>query len=171
MAVRLPNAGPIHEGAGTTPAFTIPFAIQRRLGKHPPQFMHDCLKHSRTHLAGAVLLLSLTSVALAAAGDWPQFRGPNRDGASAETGLLQDLLPGGPPLVWKANGLGIGYSTVSVVGKRIYTLGEDTNSSSVVALNSADGKKVWSGFRKTLGSQIRNDRKSWTHSRNLISSG
>ena len=106
--------------------------------------MQDCLKHLRTHLAGTVLLTSLTSVTLAAAGDWPQFRGPHRDGASAETGLLQELPPGGPPLVWKATGLGIGYSTVAVVGKRIYTIGENTEFSSVVALNTADGKQVWS---------------------------
>jgi outer membrane protein assembly factor BamB len=106
--------------------------------------MQDCLKHLRTHLACTVLLTSLTSVTLAAAGDWPQFRGPHRDGASAETGLLQELPPGGPPLVWKATGLGIGYSTVAVVGKRIYTIGENTEFSSVVALNTADGKQVWS---------------------------
>ena len=62
------------------------------------------------HLAGTALLLSLTLAALAAPGDWPQFRGPNRDGVSAETGLLQELPPGGPPLVWKATGLGVGYS-------------------------------------------------------------
>src|ERR1017187_107253 len=110
-----------------------PFAIQRRLGNHPPQFMHTCLKYFGTRLAGTALLLSLTSVALAAAGDWPQFRGPNRDGASAETGLLQDLPPGGPPLVWKATGLGVGYSTVSVVGDRIYTIGENNEFSSVIA--------------------------------------
>jgi outer membrane protein assembly factor BamB len=96
------------------------------------------------HLAGTALLLSLTSAVLAAPGDWPQFRGPNRDGASAETGLLQELPPGGPPLVWKATGLGVGYSTVAVVGKRVYTIGENSESSSVVALNTADGKQVWS---------------------------
>jgi outer membrane protein assembly factor BamB len=95
-------------------------------------------------LAGTALLLSLISAALAVPGDWPQFRGPNRDGASAETGLLQELPPGGPPLAWKATGLGIGYSTVAVVGNRIYTIGENSESSSVVALNTADGKQVWS---------------------------
>jgi outer membrane protein assembly factor BamB len=105
--------------------------------------MHNGLKYLRTHLAGTVLLLSLTSVALAAPGDWQQFRGPNRDGISAETGLLQDLPPGGPPLAWKATGLGVGYSTVSVVGNRIYTIGEDKEASSVVALDVADGKRIW----------------------------
>ena len=97
----------------------------------------------RPSFAGTALLLSLTSFALAAPADWPQFLGPNRDGASAETGLLQELPPGGPPLVWKANGIGVGYSTVSVVGDRIYTIGEDSEASSVVALNATDGKKVW----------------------------
>jgi outer membrane protein assembly factor BamB len=106
--------------------------------------MQKSSSHLRPYLAGTALLLSLTSVALAAPGDWPQFRGPNRDGTSAETGLLQELPPGGPPLAWKATGLGIGYSTVSVVGNRLYTIGENTESSWVVALDTADGKKVWS---------------------------
>ncbi len=106
--------------------------------------MQSRLKHLPPHLAGTALLLCLTSTALAAPGDWPQFRGPNRDGASTETGLLQELPPGGPPLVWKATGLGDGYSTVSVVGNCIYTCGENKEFSSVVALNAADGKKVWS---------------------------
>jgi outer membrane protein assembly factor BamB len=106
--------------------------------------MQRFFKQLRPRLAGTALLLFLTLAALAAPGDWPQFRGPNRDGASAETGLLQELPPGGPPLVWKATGLGIGYSTIAVVGNRIYTIGEDSEVSSVVALNTTDGKKVWS---------------------------
>jgi len=105
--------------------------------------MHEWPRLPQPRLVGTALLLFLTSVALAA-GDWPQFRGPNRDGASTETGLLQELPPGGPPLVWKATGLGVGYSTVSVVGKRVYTIGENKGFSSVVALNAADGKPVWS---------------------------
>jgi outer membrane protein assembly factor BamB len=106
--------------------------------------MHKCFSHLRPLSACTTLLLSVTSIALAAPGDWPQFRGPNRDGTSAETGLLQELPPGGPPLVWKTTGLGIGYSSVSVVGNRIYTVGENSEVSSVVALDTADGKKVWS---------------------------
>ena len=106
--------------------------------------MRRTLTQLRCGIAGTALLLSLTFAALAAPGDWPQFRGPNRDGASAETGLLEDLPASGPPLVWKATGLGIGYSTVSVVGNRIYTIGEDHEFSSVIALDAAGGKKVWS---------------------------
>ena len=91
--------------------------------------MQRLLTRSLPGLAGTALLLSLTIGAHAAPGDWPQFRGPNRDGASAETGLLQELPPGGPPLVWKITGIGVGYSTVSVVGDRIYTIGEDSEVS------------------------------------------
>jgi outer membrane protein assembly factor BamB len=79
----------------------------------------------------------------AAPGDWPQWRGPNRDDISSETGLLQDWPPSGPLLVWKATGLGEGYSTVSVLGQRIFTIGEKGNASLVTALQAADGQSVW----------------------------
>ncbi|HWH69548.1 MAG TPA: PQQ-binding-like beta-propeller repeat protein [Candidatus Sulfotelmatobacter sp.] len=88
---------------------------------------------------GAALLLSTGGLAA----DWPQFRGPNRDGISQETGLLKDWPEAGPRLVWKTTGLGNGYSTVSIEGNRIYTTGDSSNSSFVIALNLADGKQVW----------------------------
>jgi outer membrane protein assembly factor BamB len=78
------------------------------------------------------------------AADWPQWRGPNRDGISTETGLLKDWPAGGPPLLWKATGLGNGYSTLAVAGGRIFTIGETNGMSSVVALDVATGKPVWS---------------------------
>jgi hypothetical protein len=56
------------------------------------------------------------------AADWPQYRGPNRDGISAETGLLQQWPEGGPPLRWIYTNAGIGYSGPAVVGQRLYTI-------------------------------------------------
>ena len=67
------------------------------------------------------LLLALASLATAA--DWPQFRGPGRDGKSAETGLLKEWPKDGPRLLWSVDTLGYGYSAPSVVGSRIYILG------------------------------------------------
>src|SRR5437899_10729980 len=64
------------------------------------------------------------SVACASADDWPQWRGPNRDGICAETGLLKQWPLGGPRLLWRATGLGNGYSTLAVVSNRIFTVGE-----------------------------------------------
>ena len=57
-----------------------------------------------------ILLLALPLLAT----DWPQWRGVERNGISPETGLLKSWPAGGPPLVWKATGLGEGYSDVSV---------------------------------------------------------
>lgn len=75
--------------------------------------------------------------------DWPQWRGPGRDGLSKETGLLQEWPQGGPQLAWKSVGLGGGYSTVAVVKDRIYTTGDRKDSSFVVALDAGTGKQVW----------------------------
>lgn len=60
----------------------------------------------------------------AAAPEWSQWRGPNRDGLSTEAGLLKEWPKDGPPLLWKATGLGAGFSGVSVAGQRIFTMGD-----------------------------------------------
>jgi outer membrane protein assembly factor BamB len=77
------------------------------------------------------------------AADWPQWRGPNRDGHSAETGLLDSWPAGGPRLVWKTKGLGEGYSSFAVVGARLYTQGQQGDQEFVLALDTATGKELW----------------------------
>src|SRR5262245_46859275 len=79
----------------------------------------------------------------ALSGEWPQWRGPNRDGVSRETGLLATWPQGGPPLAWQTNGLGQGTSSVSIAAGRIYTMGIRGDSEVVIALNELDGKEVW----------------------------
>ena len=59
------------------------------------------------------------------AGDWPQVRGPQRNGISKETGLLQEWPKDGPPLAWKGTGLGKGMGGIAVSKGRIYTTGDD----------------------------------------------
>ena len=76
-------------------------------------------------------------------GEWPQWRGPNRDGISAETGLLKEWPKGGPPLAWKAKGLGEGFSGVSVAGGRIFTMGNRSGKEVVIALEETGGKELW----------------------------
>ena len=53
--------------------------------------------------------------------DWPQYRGADRDGFSSETGLLTTWPASGPPELWRAP-LGEGYSGISAVGDRLYTM-------------------------------------------------
>ncbi len=96
-------------------------------------------------LSGKVLIFLLTGWAANVAGaDWPQWRGPDRDGVSRETGLLPEWPEAGPPLLWKATGIGVGYSTVSVQGARVYTLGQAEGETFVFALKEADGVELWS---------------------------
>lgn len=80
----------------------------------------------------------------ARAEDWPQWRGPNRDAVSHETGLLQDWGPSGPPLVFKAAGLGDGLSSVAIADGRIFTMGDRDGAQHVIALGEKDGKALWS---------------------------
>jgi outer membrane protein assembly factor BamB len=72
-------------------------------------------------LLGSVLTLFLTLPLPAA--DWPQFRGPNRDGVSKETGLLREWPQGGPKLLATSDGCGLGYAGPAVVGDRLYMAG------------------------------------------------
>src|SRR5438093_1116921 len=96
------------------------------------------------HIAASlIVVLAANLVTQGASNDWPQWRGPHRDSLSTETGLLKEWPPGGPKLLWKAKGLGSGYSSVSVAGPRIFTLGDKRQHCFVIALNLADGKPLW----------------------------
>lgn len=79
----------------------------------------------------------------AASGEWPQFRGPNRDDISSDTGLLKQWPSGGPRLAWRADGLGRGFSSVSISGGRIYTMGQTGGEEHVIALAVNGGGKLW----------------------------
>ena len=107
-------------------------------------------------LLPATLLLALAQHVLAqSTADWPQWRGPNRDGISKETGLLQQWPAEGPPLVWKASGAGSGYSSFSVANGKLYTMGVRGEREYVVAFDVATGKEAWS---TPHGRAFRNDR-------------
>ena len=103
-----------------------------------------------------VVLLSVASAALAqSAANWPQWRGPNRDGISKETGLLKQWPEGGPPLAWKATGAGRGYSSFSISNGKLYTMGLRGDREFVIAFDVATGKEAWA---TPHGSAFRNDR-------------
>ena len=74
--------------------------------------------------------------------DWPQWRGPRRDGISDEKGLQQSWPEGGPKLLWKAEGLGKGWSSPIIVGERIYITGDVGEDLIVFALDRG-GKERW----------------------------
>jgi outer membrane protein assembly factor BamB len=87
--------------------------------------------------------------------DWPQWRGPNRDGISKETGLLKQWPANGPLLLWKAKGAGSGYSSFAVANGKLYTMGLRGGREFVVAFDVANGKELWASQH---GGAFRNDR-------------
>ncbi len=88
-------------------------------------------------------------------GEWPQWRGPNRDGISKETGLLKQWPAQGPPLVWKMAGAGRGYSSMAISNGRLFTMGLRGDREFVIAFDTATGKQAWA---TPNGNAFRNDR-------------
>jgi outer membrane protein assembly factor BamB len=77
--------------------------------------------------------------------DWPQWRGPQRDGISQETGLLKEWPKDGPKLLWQLKDIGDGYSTPAVVGDRLFVINnKGMEDEFVQAIATEDGKPVWS---------------------------
>lgn len=111
---------------------------------------------TKTRFVVPVLLLGILTAGLVRtlnAHDWPQFRGPKRDNASTETGLLKNWPESGPKLSWTSEDGGIGYSGPAIVGDRLYTMGGDEKNDFVVALDASNGKKRWS---TPIGPYVRN---------------
>ena len=105
---------------------------------------------------GLLGLLGITVVAVAttiadgslfaarAVDDWPQWRGPRRDGISTETNLLTTWPQGGPKQIWTASGLGTGFSSVAVSAGKIFTMGDRASGQFAMGLDGQTGKELWS---------------------------
>jgi len=79
----------------------------------------------------------------AAAAGWSQWRGPQRDGVSPETGLLKEWPKEGPKLAWTVKGLGKGMASVSVADGKIFTMGSRKGGQFVVAYDAAAQQELW----------------------------
>jgi outer membrane protein assembly factor BamB len=91
-----------------------------------------------------ILVVVLLAASCGYAADWPQWRGPKRDGVSQEGGLLKEWPKDGPKLLWQQQDIGEGYATPAVAGARLYLLGnQGMENEYVAALSVADGKVVW----------------------------
>lgn len=77
-----------------------------------------------------------------AANDWPQWRGPRRDGVAADTGLLAAWPEGGPRVVWRAK-TGAGYSSPAVAGGKVFALVQDGDHEAVVCWDAEGGSELW----------------------------
>ncbi len=105
------------------------------------------LLFSRPGLLG---LLLCTSPLLAEPGpraDWPQFRGPHRDGRAPATQLLHEWPAEGPKLLWRQP-IGESYASIVAVGDKLYTATSEKDTEYAVALDAATGRELW---RQSLG--------------------
>lgn len=114
-----------------------------------------------------LLALSLVAPCLAVGDDWPQFRGPGRDGISNETNLLSKWSEDGPEVLWR-RALGHGFSGISVVERRLFTMYSDGSDEWLTAIDTASGRRLW---RVHVDSNFSNDQGDGPRATPTVASG
>jgi len=89
----------------------------------------------RFFLFGLVGLLTCSH-----ASDWPQWRGPNRTGISAEN--VSVWPAGGPKVLWRAS-VGTGFSSFAISKGRVYTMGNAEEKDTIWCFDARTGKEIW----------------------------
>jgi outer membrane protein assembly factor BamB len=76
--------------------------------------------------------------------EWPTFRGPKRDNISPDKGLLKEWPDGGPKLLWTTEGVGKGYSSMTVAAGKVFTMGTEGGKTYIFAIDAKmGGDPVW----------------------------
>src|ERR1017187_5124945 len=138
----------------------LPFDGPVALSQHAAMIEWDqkpILLHPRTVWRNLFLICLFGCSGLARAADWPQWRGPDRNGVVAESPPLADAWPsGGPRLLWRTESLmnggkATGHSSPAVAGGRVYLHGNWSGAASaggafdaVACVNAVSGQLVWS---------------------------
>ena len=104
-----------------------------------------------------LLLLTILLVAPVSAADWPQWRGPSRDGVAEAT--LPAVLPDEPRLLWRVE-VGTGHSSPIVVGDRVYQFAREGDDEVLRALELVDGGEIW---RWALDTPYRRNPAAFSH--------
>ncbi len=89
-------------------------------------------------LLGTAFFLTQTSFAE----DWPQWRGPNRDGVSREKKWSAQWPTSGPVRVWRAD-IGVGYGSMSVVNGKTFVMGNTGDTDQVYCFDAKTGREIW----------------------------
>ena len=103
----------------------------------PPRFATPL-----TSITLAIILFAKSPLRADDAPFWPRFHGPNGDSISTDTGLLAEWPEEGPQLLWTAEPLGKGYTSVTIANGLIYTAG-DIGDHNVITSLDMNGKIKW----------------------------
>ncbi|NQV25125.1 MAG: PQQ-binding-like beta-propeller repeat protein [Rhodopirellula sp.] len=115
--------------------------------------MLDSSIHSSGFNRTIVSLIVVAASVSASADDWPAWRGVNRNAVSKETGLIESWPADGPPLEWKASGIGKGYSSVVVSSGLVFTTGRIDKDVYCFAIELPTGRQRWAS---RIGTTARN---------------
>lgn len=88
-------------------------------------------------------LLMLLSAHVVQANDWPQWRGPQRNGKLEGTNLRLDWTEQQPEHLWTIDGLGKGYASVAIVDGKLYTTGNVDDAQAVVCVDLSSHELIW----------------------------
>jgi len=93
-------------------------------------------------VVASVVVVCPNAAVRTSAADWPNWRGPDYNGVSTETGWRTDWTKNVPKQLWKRS-VGAGYSSVSVSKGRVYTIGNRNKTDTVWCLNAESGEVLW----------------------------
>lgn len=100
-------------------------------------------KKAPEHWQIYLLLLFLFCFSMeTSADDWPQWRGPNRNGVSGEKGLITTWPEQGPQILWRIS-IGDGFSAISIAHGSVYTIWAEGEDEYLHCLDASTGNKRW----------------------------
>lgn len=94
-------------------------------------------------LVGALAFVLFPTPPSLLALDWPNFRGPDHNGVSHETGWFNEWPRPGPRQAWRAK-VGTGFASFAVADGRAYTTGNQNNTDTLFCFDAATGRQLWS---------------------------
>jgi outer membrane protein assembly factor BamB len=117
-----------------------------------------------TRLAPTALLVAAVALLLpaAAAADWPQWMGPNRDAVWPETGIVDELPADGPKVLWRVP-VGGGYAGPAVANGRVYVADKQLKPGSAEPVDPFDLKKQVPSTERVLCLDAKTGKQLWKH--------
>ena len=101
----------------------------------------------RNYVLALVFGLGLSAIgagfySTAEAADWPNWRGPNHNGVSSETGWSATWSKSGPKVLWKKS-IGTGFASMAVSNGRVYAMGNINDNDILYCFEADTGKEIW----------------------------